>query len=142
MKKALVGVGDFESGSKLIKQLIEFFGDCITEVHLLNVIDKQNLEQLAVYTGKTLEEVLEENQQEYKNILQKLVLEYSNTHLYITTEILEGLIADTIIETSKKENVDIIVMGTRRESITKRLIKNHVRYVIELSDIPVLMFPV
>ncbi len=142
MKKALVAIGDFESGSELIKQLIEFLDDCITEVHLLHVIDKQNLEQLAIYKGKTLEEVLEENQHENENILQKLILEYSDTHLYITTELLKGLIADKIIETAKRENVEFIVMGTRRESITKRLIKNHVRYVIELSDIPVLMFPV
>jgi nucleotide-binding universal stress UspA family protein len=142
MKKALVGVGDFESGSKLINQLMEFFCDWVTEVHLLNVIDRENLNHLAAYKGKTPEEILEENKHEYENVLRNLSNEYSDTHLYITTEISKGLIAESIIETAKKEEVDVIVMGTRRETITKRLVKNHVRYVIELSDIPVLLFPV
>jgi len=142
VKKALVAVGDFESGSKLINQLMKFFMDWVTEIHLLNVIDRENLIHLAVYQGKSPEEVLEEQKHEYENILKKLSQEYSKTHLYITTEISKGLIAESIIETSKKEQVDMIVMGTRREAITKRLIRNHVRYVIELSNIPVLLFPV
>ncbi|MHA1198727.1 MAG: universal stress protein [Candidatus Heimdallarchaeaceae archaeon] len=142
MKKALVAVGDFESGSKLINQMMVFFCDWITEVHLLYVIDKQNLDHLAAFRGKTPEEVLEESKHEYENTLEKLSKEYEDTHLYISTEISKGLVAENIIETSKKEKVDFIVMGTRRGSITKRLIKNHVRYVIEISDIPVLLFPV
>ena len=135
MKKALVAVGDFESGSKLINQLMEFFCDWITEVHLLNVIDKQNLDHLAAFRKKSPEEILEDTKHEYENVLEKLRLEYDDTHLYITTEISKGLISEIIIETFKKEEVDFIVMGTRRESVTKRLIKNHVRYVIEISDI-------
>ena len=141
-KKALVAIGDFESGSKLIKQIMEFFCDWVTEVHLLNVMDKENLTHLAAFKGTTPEEILEENKHEYENILEKLSKEYADTHLYITTELTDGLIAENIIETAKKEEVDFIVMGTRRQSITKRLIKNHVRYVIELSNIPVLLFPV
>ena len=142
MKKALVAVGDFESGSKLINQLMEFFGDWVTEVHLLNVIDKQTLDQLAIFRGESQESIFSKSQQEYEGVLEKLRLEYDDTHLYISTELSEGLISENIIKTSKKENVDFIVMGTRRESITRRLIKHHVRYVIELSDIPVLLFPV
>ena len=142
MKKALVPIGNFESGIKLINQLLEFFSDWVTEIHLLNVIDKQNLDTLAKFRGKTLETVFAVSQKEYESVLEKLKIEFKDTHLFITTSITEGLISENIIEESKKENVDFIIMGTRGESITKRLIKNHVRYVIEISDIPVLLFPV
>ena len=142
MKKALIAIGDFECGSKLIRQLMDFFSDWVTEVHLLKVIDRQNVDQLAAFRGKTVEEIIEENRIECDNVLTKLCKEYEDTYLYITKEISDGLIAENIISTSKKEDVDFIVMGTRRESITKRLIKNHIRYVIEISDIPVMLFPV
>ncbi|MCE7742604.1 MAG: universal stress protein [Candidatus Heimdallarchaeota archaeon] len=142
MKKVLIAVGDFESGAKLINNLMEFFGDWVTEIHLLNVIDRQSLERLAIFRGTTPEEAEEENTLKYESILENLRKEYDDSHLYITIEGSKGLIAEKIIKSSKKEKVDFIVMGTRRESITKRLIKNHVRYVIEISDIPVLLFPV
>ena len=142
MKKALVAVRDFESGSILLKKLMDFFGDWVTEVHLLNVIDKESLDYLSTFKNKTIEEILEEKKLENENILTKLKNEYAISHLYITTEILEGFIAENIIKSSKKEHVDFIVMGTKSETITKRLIKNHVRYVIEISDIPILLFPV
>ena len=60
MKKVLIAVGDFESGAKLINNLMEFFGDWVTEIHLLNVIDRQSLERLAIFRGTTPEEAEEE----------------------------------------------------------------------------------
>jgi nucleotide-binding universal stress UspA family protein len=142
MKKALVAVGDFESGSRLINQLMESLCDWVTEVHLLNVLDREKLDRLAVFRGESSDTIFSQSQQEYEGILKKLSIEYEDTHLYFTTEISRGLISETIVETAKKENVDFIVMGTRKGSITKRLIKNHVRYVIEISDIPIILFPV
>ncbi|GAG71791.1 unnamed protein product, partial [marine sediment metagenome] len=39
MKKALIAIGDFESGKNLISQILDFFFDWVTEIHLLYVID-------------------------------------------------------------------------------------------------------
>lgn len=142
MKKALVAIGDFESGKKLITQILDLYSDWVTEIHLLNVIDKENLDHLASYRNVTVEQILEEFQKEYDNILEKLKHAFSETHLYMTSELNQGLVAEGIIETSKREKVDFIVMGTRRESLTKRLLKNYVRFVIEISDIPIVLFPV
>ena len=142
MKKALVAIGDFESGKKLISLILDFFSDCVTEIHLLNVIDKENLEHLASFRNTTVQQILEEYQVEYDNILEKLKHAFSDTHLYMTSELNHGLVAEIINETSKREQVDFIVMGTRRESYTKRLLKNYVRYVIEISEKPVILFPV
>ncbi len=142
MKKALVAIGDFESGKKLIKQVLDLYCDWVTEIHLLNVIDKENLENVAGYRNVTVEELLKQYQMEYDNILEQLKHEFSDTHLYMTSESNQGLVAESIIETSKREKVDFIVMGTRKESLTKRLLKNYVRYVIEISDIPILLLPI
>ncbi|MHA1592687.1 MAG: universal stress protein, partial [Candidatus Heimdallarchaeaceae archaeon] len=76
------------------------------------------------------------------NILQKLINIYSDSHLYITYSIETGIISESIIKASLKEEVDFITMGTKRERIAKRLLKNHIRYVIELTSIPVLLYPV
>ncbi|TET75338.1 MAG: universal stress protein [Candidatus Heimdallarchaeota archaeon] len=142
MKKALIAIGDFESGKNLISQILDFFFDWVTEIHLLYVIDRENVEHLASYRNTTIEKILEEYQSQYDNILEKLKLAFSDTHLLMTSELDQGLVAERIIETSKNEKVDFIVMGTRKESYTKRLLKNYVRYVIELSETPVLLFPV
>lgn len=142
MKKALIAIGDFESGKNLISQILDFFLDWVTEIHLLYVIDRENVEHLASYRNTTIEQILEEYQGQYANILEKLKLAFIDTHLLMTSELDQGLVAERIIETSKTEKVDFIVMGTRKESYTKRLLKNYVRYVVELSEIPVLLFPV
>ena len=142
MKKALIAIGDFESGKNLISQILDFFFDWVTEIHLLYVIDRENVEHLASYRNTTIEHILEEYHSQYANILEKLKLAFSDTHLLMTSELDQGLVAERIIETSKTEKVDFIVMGTRKESYTKRLLKNYVRYVIELSETPVLLFPV
>jgi len=142
IKKTLVAISDFDSGTKLLSSIIDFFEDWVTEIHLLNVLDSETLEHLATFRSKTLEEVLENTKVEYENILLKLENSYADSHFYITHDVKEGIVAESIIETAKEEEADFIVMGTKRESIAKRLLKNHVRYVIELSNIPVLLFPV
>ena len=142
IKKALVAISDFESGMNLIKQLIDFFDDWVTEIHLLNVIDKEAIIHLANFKDETVEETLEKRKVECEDILLKLSKTFSDTHLYITYGIEEGIIAESIIEVSKKEEVDFITMGTKRERIAKRLLKNNIRFVIELATIPVLLYPV
>ncbi len=142
IRKALVAISDFESGSNLIASIIDFFDDWVTEIHLLNVVDSETLEHLAAFRNIGKEEVAESTKTEYESILQKLENSFENSHLLITYEIREGIVAESIINASKQEDVDFIVMGTKRERISKRLLKNHVRYVIELSEIPVLLFPV
>lgn len=142
IKKALVAISDFESGVKLIKQLIDFFDDWVTEIHLINVIDRETVLYLADFRGETIEDVENKLTIERENILQKLGNTYTDSHLYITYSIQTGIVSEVIIEASLKEGVDFITMGTKRERIAKRLLKNHIRYVIELASIPVLLYPV
>ncbi len=142
IKKALVAISDFESGVKLIKQLIDFFDDWVTEIYLINVIDIETVQYLSDFRGETIEDVENKLKIERENILQKLGNTYTDSHLYITYSIETGIVSEVIIEESLKEGVDFITMGTKRERIAKRLLKNHIRYVIELASIPVLLYPV
>ncbi|MHA1550658.1 MAG: universal stress protein [Candidatus Heimdallarchaeaceae archaeon] len=142
IKKALVAIGDFESGVNLIKQIIDFFDDWVTEIHLINVVDSETVQHLADFRGESIEDVENKCITESDNILQKLINIYSDSHLYITYSIETGIISESIIKASLKEEVDFITMGTKRERIAKRLLKNHIRYVIELASIPVLLYPV
>ncbi|MCG3223924.1 MAG: universal stress protein [Candidatus Heimdallarchaeota archaeon] len=142
IRKALVAISDFESGISLIKQLIDFFDDWVTEIHLINVIDSETVQHLANFRGETNEDIENKCKTESENILQKLINVYSDSHLFITYSIETGIVSDAIIEASLKEEVDFITMGTKRERIAKRLLRNHIRYVIELASIPVLLYPV
>ena len=142
IKKALVAISDFESGTNMIKQIIEFFDDWVTEIHLINVIDSETVQYLADFRGQTIEEVESKCKTESETVLKNLINIYSDSHLYITSSIETGNISESIIEASIKEEVDFITMGTKRTRIAKRLFKNHIRYVIELASIPVLLYPV
>ncbi len=142
IKKALVAISDFESGISLIKQIVDFFDDWVTEIHLINVIDSETVQYLANFRGKTTEDVEKKCKIESENMLQKIINIYSDSHLYITYSIETGIISESIIEASLKEEVDFITMGTKRVRIAKRLLKNHIRYVIEIASIPVLLYPV
>jgi nucleotide-binding universal stress UspA family protein len=142
IRKSLVAISDFESGISLIKQLIDFFDDWVTEIHLINVIDSETVQHLANFRGETNEDIENKCKTESENILQKLINVYSDSHLFITYSIETGIVSDAIIEASLKEEVDFITMGTKRERIAKRLLRNHIRYVIELASIPVLLYPV
>ena len=142
IKKALVAISDFESGINLIKQIIDFFDDWVTEIHLINVVDSETVQHLADFRGETIEEVENKCITESDNILHRLINIYSDSHLYITSSIETGIISESIIKASLKEKVDFITMGTKRGRIAKRLLKNHIRYVIELASIPVLLYPV
>ncbi|MHA1592543.1 MAG: hypothetical protein ACTSUP_08740, partial [Candidatus Heimdallarchaeaceae archaeon] len=57
IKKALVAIGDFESGVNLIKQIIDFFDDWVTEIHLINVVDSETVQHLADFRGESIEDV-------------------------------------------------------------------------------------
>lgn len=142
IRKALVAISDFESGINLIKQIIDFFDDWVTEIHLINVIDIETVQHLANFRGESTEDVEKKCRAESENILQKLINIYTDSHLYITYNIETGIISESIIKASLKEEVDFITMGTKRKRIAKRLLKNHIRYVIELASIPVLLYPV
>jgi nucleotide-binding universal stress UspA family protein len=126
----------------MIKQIIDFFDDWVTEIHLINVIDSETVQHLADFRGESIEDVENKCKAESENILNKLVNIYSDSHLYITSSIETGIISESIIKASLKEKVDFIAMGTKRERMAKRLLKNHIRYVIELASIPVLLYPV
>jgi len=50
----------------------------------------------------------------------------------------EGNAADTILKVAKKEDIDLIVMGTRGASVTKRLLGSVASSVIIYAPCPVL----
>ncbi|MHA1221818.1 MAG: universal stress protein [Candidatus Heimdallarchaeaceae archaeon] len=142
MKRALVAIGDFENGKKLLDRTIEFFQDWINSIHLVSVIDLEDVERISSFKKLLEEEIIAQQKKECDNILDKLVAAFNDTNITITCESKEGLISEVIVATSKEKKVDLIIMGTKRESLAKRLLKNNVRFVVELSDTPVLLFPI
>ena len=73
-------------------------------------------------------------------------LDKSKTHLgndTIKTIILEGDFAESIVECSINEQVDIVVMGSHsRRGLDKLLMENVAEKVLHLSKIPILVIPI
>lgn len=74
----------------------------------------------------------------YKEELEGKESEFSTEIMVIT-----GQIEEVILETAKKENADLIVMGSRTHSVVGRMMMgSSANKVVHTSEIPVLVVPI
>ena len=74
----------------------------------------------------------------YKEELEGKESEF-NTEIMVIT----GQIEEVILETAKKENADLIVMGSRTHSVVGRMMMgSSANKVVHTSEIPVLVVPI
>ena len=141
IKKAIIGIADFENGDKILSQIIDLSIEWIEEVHLLHVLDTEKIQQIASFKGETMEKGIKRSEQEAQNFIDNLLVKFGGGRFHFTHEIKVGRVSEIIVESSKKQKADIIIMMTHRHRLARRLQKNHVRYVVELAKIPVLLLP-
>jgi nucleotide-binding universal stress UspA family protein len=73
----------------------------------------ENVPKLYIESQKLLEQLLAARTDEGKKILDKCILEAKNNGVTIKTELQEGDPASVILELSKRDRYDTIVIGTR-----------------------------
>lgn len=120
-KTVLVFVEKFE-GKSLIDEML---GDA----------EMATLEE--VLNGTEYQEALDEKAQKILNYYKKALENKGVTG--IKTVIRKGHPAEEILKTAKKENVDMIIVGSRGKRISHRFMGSVSREVANNSDIPVLL---
>ncbi|MFK8067533.1 MAG: universal stress protein [Gammaproteobacteria bacterium] len=74
--------------------------------------------------------------------LEKVCVKYSNDHLSLESEIVEGVPYIEIVHAAKKINADLIVMGTHgRTGLSHMLMGSVAERVVRSSTIPVMSVP-
>lgn len=71
-------------------------------------------------------------------VIKKVVRAAEKENLKVKGLVEEGNPVDTILKVAKREDVDLIVMGTRGSSVTKRLLGSVASSVITYAPCPVL----
>ena len=131
-------------------------------ITMLHVVSESSGEEFisSMISSKTLKEIKEQHHMEArKNMIGKrrefgvikdalqafsdeAMAANDNNHSLITDEILieDGPPAETIVKTAKKQNCDLIVMGTHGQGgITELLVGSTAKKVVKQSSIPVLV---
>ncbi len=87
----------------------------------------------------TLQDGYEEHMQKQ---LEDVCDKYSNDHISIESEIVEGVPYIEIVQTAKKINADLIIMGTHgRTGLSHMLMGSVAERVVRSSTIPVMSVP-
>lgn len=138
MKKILIPIDFSKNSLRAMEyglQLAEDFGSSVT---LFNASERSQPGNLMAATSKILEE---EAQIEMRNISSD-AQSFAPT-VEIQQQVVRGQSVDTIIETAKKDNYDLIIMGTKGASGLKEVfIGSIANKVITQSEVPVIIVPV
>lgn len=115
--------------------LSEKLGSKITAIHVM-----ENVPTVYIESQKVLDELLEARKNESQKILDECSLIATKKGITLTTNLLEGNTASTILEFSQSEKYDVIIIGSRGMGKFKELILGSVSSkVIHHSTCPILL---
>ena len=115
--------------------LSEKLGSKITAIHVM-----ENVPPVYIESQKVLDELLEARKNESQKILDECSLIATKKGITLTTNLLEGNPASTILEFSQSEKYDVIIIGSRGMGKFKELILGSVsNKVIHHSTCPILL---
>jgi nucleotide-binding universal stress UspA family protein len=90
--------------------------------------------------GATLVDQLNDRETNDKQLLEEAIVLARQKGASITTDLLQGNIAATIIDYSKDKKVDMIIAGTKGHGVLEGLLMGSVtRNLVSLAHIPVLV---
>jgi len=136
------------------KILVATMGEYMDEIidHTLDVIGEENTEVIGLYvvetsvpflTPKKVKEIMAEELTKLgKEILDRMEEKFQAPHRYkinFRKLLLEGDPAEEIVKTAAKENIDLIVLGTGKNMIDKRLLGSVSEKVVHSAPCTVLL---
>lgn len=152
MQKILIAI-DYAPSAQKVAELGYAFGKAMkAEIILLHIIEDIGYYSSTVYDpimgfgGFTNAAFLSSDALQNIEIEAKEFLEKTKMHLKeqdIKTQIVHGDIADSILETAKKEGCKTIVIGTKsRNVIEEILIGSTAHKLIKQSNVPIYVIPI
>ncbi len=151
MKKILIALDFDPAAEKIAETGYELAKSMSAEVILLHVTaeafyySSQNYSPIMGFDGFSNLSVAQPLNFEALNQAARDYLEKSKQHLVddtIQTVVKEGEFSESILETAKEMNVDIIVMGSHgRHGLDKVLLGSVAEQVLHKTDIPLFIIP-
>lgn len=112
--------------------------DC--EVLVLHVVDEDVAEDMARFSDRSREAVLENMKNSGLEYISDIRKKAADREIDVETEVAVGVPSRVILSEARKRDIDVIVMGTvGRKGARRVLIGSVTERVIEHSNIPVLV---
>jgi nucleotide-binding universal stress UspA family protein len=109
--KILVPMDGSSTSFKALSAAIELSQRIGSQVCVLHIME--DVPKLYIESQKLLDQLLSSRTEEGKKLLEKIKQEAKSKNVVITTELQLGDPATIILEASKKQGYDTIIMGTR-----------------------------
>lgn len=146
MRKILIPTDFSENALNAIKYATELFKHGPTEIYLLNAFADEVYDEKARLGDAVFEELKESSMEKSKISLEKLkqeVLSFSPNpkhNIHLLSEF--GQLVDAVNDLVEKENIDVVVMGTKGKTSDKGLtFGSNTLQVIKYVKCPVLAIP-
>lgn len=143
-QKILVPIDGSAKSINAFEYALKFASSYIScEVHMLYVINKENIEQVQSHQEESYGSLSKRYEQQGKNYLNKAMqkvkkMDYNRS--LIKQKILEGNPVEKITEYA--EGFDLIIMAARGKKHVINIMMGHVtERVINITEIPVLIIP-
>jgi nucleotide-binding universal stress UspA family protein len=139
-KKILVATDGSKHAEKAMDYAIalaEAFG---TELIVLSVVEKAQLERLEPYAKESIQEIEEKMKLKAKQLVDEGERKAKSKNIRVTKYVLEGDPAEIVCDQAEREGVDLIVVGTRGSTGVQRVaVGSHAIRIIRWSKRPVLI---
>jgi len=146
MRKILIPTDFSENSMNAVKYATELFKYERSEIYLLHAFSDSVYEAKAILVDEIFEELQQNALQKAKENLektQKEILVFSPNPKHNIHTIAEfGLLVDSVNDWVEKENIDVVVMGTKGETADKKItFGSNTLQVIKYVKCPVLAIP-
>jgi nucleotide-binding universal stress UspA family protein len=139
-KRLLIPVDGSKSSIKAARFGLRLAGHENCEVIAVHVIDEENAADLALYSDRPVEEILERMRRSGESYIEE-IQEIARRHrVRFASEVLVGIPHRALLALTAEREADLIVMGTvGRKGPRRVLIGSVTERLIEQSPVPVLV---
>ena len=145
MKNILIPTDFSENGADAYAYALEFIGNGEANFHIVNVVVPISQSMEYPSTASIANQAILDSARNNLETLEAFEHEdgFVKSKVKITTNVLLGRVAESIINESKRTNADLIIMGTtgKGKSNMEKLLGSASSEVISNSKIPVLLIP-
>jgi nucleotide-binding universal stress UspA family protein len=155
IKKILYSTDLSKSSTTVFEQVIYLAKKTGADIHILHVVEKLSSDAKMTLESYVMDSKSRHTLLEERKILAKKKLEERQTyfwnrldeddnavrHQIKSIDIVEAYPAETILKTSRKLEVDLIVMGTHEKGMLHSFLGSVAKNVLSRSHIPMLIVP-
>ncbi|MEM3594193.1 MAG: universal stress protein [Candidatus Jordarchaeaceae archaeon] len=139
-KRIMVGVDGSEHADKAVDHAIELCKCMGAELIAVNIISMDTLSCMEDSDKDVYCRVQEALEKRANNLLDKVEKKANKENVLIKKIVQVGDVADTIVELAKREDADLIVVGTRGLLGVKRVaLGSHAEKIARWASVPVLI---